>query len=365
MSKKFLLIIALFALFVSNISFGQDMEAKILEIVKPLLDGKKNMSISVGVYDVNSDTPRMFFFGKVSKEDSSKPNEYTVYEIGSITKTFTTTMLVMLERDGKLKINDPVQNYLPEGVTIHNFSSTAPVKLYHLATQTSGLPRLPGNLMTGDNTDAKNPYKKYGETELYNFVNNYIPEYEPGQKYLYSNLGMGLLGNLMTRASGKSYEELLHYYLVDSLGMTMTSTKMTPEIQKKLAKGYNEKGEPTLNWDFDALAGCGAIRSNMSDMIKYLSFQMGKSDTLKFSEGLKLMQTRRFDTDIQGTTIGMGWHISETMWDRTVIWHNGGTGGYSSFIGFVPETNTGVVVLSNQANSVDGVAIEILKYVNR
>ena len=86
---------------------------------------------------------------------------------------------------------------------------------------------------------------------------------------------------------------------------------------------------------------------------------------MNFNDWLKLMQTRRFDTDIQGTTVGMGWHISETMWDRTIIWHNGGTGGYTSFMGFVPETNTGVVVLSNQANSVDGVAIEILKYVNR
>ncbi len=365
MSKKFLLFAAILAFLFSSNAFSQDLEAKLLEIVKPLIDGKKNMSIAIGLYDVNSETPRTFFFGKVSKEDSSKPNEYTVYEIGSITKTFTTTMLVMLERDGKMKINDPVQNYLPEGVTIHNFSSTAPCKILHLATQTSGLPRLPANLMLSEKTDPKNPYKNYTEQDMFYFVNNYIPEYEPGQKYLYSNFGMGLLGDLMTRASGKSYEELLHYYLVDSLGMTMTSTKLTPEIQKNLAKGYNEKGEPTLNWDFDAMAGCGAIRSNMNDMIKYLAFQMGKTDKLDFKDGLTLMQRRRFETDIPKTAIGMGWHISESMWDRTTIWHNGGTGGYRSFLGFIPETNTGVVVLSNQANDVDGVAVEILKYLNR
>jgi len=349
----------------ANITFSQDLEVKLTEIIKPLLDGKKNMSMAVGVYDVNSETPRMFFFGKVSKEDSSKPNEYTVYEIGSITKTFTTTMLVMLERDGKLKINDPVQNYLPAGVTIHNFSSTAPVKLLHLATQTSGLPRLPSNLFTNAKTDQRNPYKNYTEEDLFTFVNNYIPEYEPGQKYIYSNTGMGLLGDLMVRASGKSYEELLHNYLVDSLGMTMTSTKINADMQKNLAKPYNEKGEPALNWDFDAITGAGAIKSNMSDMIKYLAFQMGKTEKLEFKEGLRLMQTRRFETGVQNTAIGMGWHISETMWDRTVIWHNGGTGGYASFMGFIPETNSGVVVLSNQANSVDGVAIEILKYLNR
>lgn len=360
-----------FAILFTNISFSQDLESKLAEIVKPLLEGKKNMSIAIGLYDVNSETPRQFFFGKVSKDDSGKPNEYTVYEIGSITKTFTTTMLVMLERDGKLKINDPVQNYLPEGVTIHNFISTEPLKLLHLATQTSGLPRMPANLMMNEKTDPKNPYKNYGEQDLNIFINNYIPESEPGTNYLYSNLGMGLLGHLMTRASGKSYEELLHYYLVDSLGMTMTGTKLSPEMTKNLAKGYNEKGEPTSGWDFDALAGCGAIRSNISDMTKYLAFQMGKTDgehssyKLDFKEYLTLMQKRRFETNIPNTAIGMAWHISETMWDRTVIWHNGGTGGYRSFLGFIPETNTGIVVLSNQANDVDGVALEILKYLNR
>lgn len=365
MSKKILLFAAFITFLFIHVSFSQDLEAKLEEIVKPLLDGKKNLSIAIGLYDVNSETPRTFFFGKVSKEDSSKPNEYTVYEIGSITKTFTTTMLVMLERDGKIKINDPVQNYLPNGITIHNFSSTAPCKLLHLATQTSGLPRLPANLMMNEKTDKRNPYKNYTEEDLFYFVNNYIPEYEPGQKYLYSNAGMGLLGALLTRASGKSYEELLHYYLVDSLGMTMTSTKLTPDIQKNLAKGYTEKGEPSGIWDFDAMAGCGAIKSNMNDMIKYLAFQMGKTDKLEFKDGLTLMQKRRFETDIPNTAIGMGWHISETSGDRTVVWHNGGTGGYRSFLGFIPETNTGVVVLSNQANDVDGVAIEILKYLNR
>ncbi|MBN8585230.1 MAG: beta-lactamase family protein [Ignavibacteria bacterium] len=358
---RYILTVLLF----TNIAFSQDLEAKLTEIIKPLLDGKKNMSMAVGLYDVNSETPRMFFFGKVSKEDSSKPDEYTVYEIGSITKTFTTTMLVMLERDGKLKINDPVQNYLPEGTTIHNFSSTAPVKLYNLATQTSGLPRLPSNMVMNKNVDVNNPYKKYSEADLLSFINNYIPEYEPGTKYLYSNAGMGILGFAMERASGKSYEELLHYYLVDSLGMTMTSIIINADMQKKLAKPYNEKGEPAFNWDFDVMEGAGAIKSNLSDMIKYLAFQMGKTEKLEFKEGLKLMQTRRFETDIPNTAIGLAWHISETMWDRTVIWHNGGTGGYRSFMGFIPETNTGVVVLSNQANDVDGVAMEILKYLNR
>lgn len=362
--RIFLIIAIIAASFVTKAGFGQDLESKIKEIVQPLLDSKKNMSFAISVYDVNSETPRYFYFGQTAKDNNTPPNENTVYEIGSITKTFTTTMLVMLERDGKLKVTDPVQNYLPAGVTAHNFSSTSPTQLFHLATQTSGYPRQPNNMITGT-SDPKNPYKNYSETDLYIFVNNYVPDFEPGTHYGYSNVGMGLLGNLLTKASGKSYEELLHYYILDSLGMTMTSTKISADMQKNLAKAYNEGGEPTLNWDFDALAGAGAIKSTLSDMTKYLAFQMGKNDKMNFKDGLKLAQTRRFETDLNNTAVGLAWAISETMWDRTVIWHNGGTGGYTSFLGFIPETNTGVVVLSNQNNSVDGVAMEILKYLNR
>ncbi|HMQ80524.1 MAG TPA: serine hydrolase, partial [Ignavibacteria bacterium] len=173
----------------TNITFSQDLEVKLNEIIKPLLDGKKNMSFAISVYDVNSETPRYFYFGQTAKDNKTLPDENTVYEIGSITKIFTTTLLTMLARENKMKLNDPVQNYLPAGVTIHNFSSTEPYKLLHLASQTSGLPRLPSNLMNDPKTDPKNPYKNYGNTELESFINNYIPEMEPGTRYLYSNLG--------------------------------------------------------------------------------------------------------------------------------------------------------------------------------
>lgn len=349
----------------SSVVFSQDLESTINDLVKPLLDGKKNLGIAIGVYDIGSDDPRMFYFGRSTKDDEPKVTESTVFEIGSITKTFTTTMAIMLEREGKIKLGDPVQNYMPAGVTIHNFSSTEPVKLIHLATQTSGLPRLPTNLFTSEKTDKKNPYKNYNAEDLNSFINNYIPEYEPGTKYLYSNLGMGLLGDILSRASGKSYDEMLHYYLVDSLGMYSTGQKLTADMQKNMAKGYTEKGEPSPLWDFDVLAGCGAIRSSLPDMMKYLAFNMGKTDRFEFKDALTQLHKRRFETDIPNTAIGMAWHVSETSGDRTVIWHNGGTGGFASFMGFIPETSTGVVVLSNQSNTVDNVGVEILKYLNR
>jgi serine-type D-Ala-D-Ala carboxypeptidase/endopeptidase len=366
MLKKFLILLIVTAgVFNSYKTSSQDLESQVNEIVKPLLDGNKNLGIAVGVFDINAEYPRMFFYGRTNKEENIKPNENTIFEIGSITKTFTTTMLVMLERDGKMKINDLVQVYLPDSVTIHNFTSTEHIKVLHLATHTSGLPRLPGNLMLNPKTDPKDPYKNYTVNDLYYFINNYILEREPGTRYEYSNLGMGLLGHLMTRASGMTYENMLHKYILDSLGMTGTGITLTPEMQKNLAKGYTEKGEPSGLWNFNVLEGAGAIRSNLKDMLTYLAFQMGKTDKLDFKDGLALMQKRRFETGMDNIYIGMGWHISETGSGKQVIWHDGGTGGYRSFIAFIPELQSGVVVLSNQANNVDGVGMQILKYTNR
>ncbi len=365
--KIFPALIFTILIFSQSVSPGlssQELEAKVNEAVKPLLDGNKNLGIVVGVFEANT-YPKMYFFGKTNKEDNKLPDENTVFEIGSITKTFTATMLVMLEREGKMRINDPVQNYLPDSVTIHNFTSTEIVKVLHLATHTSGLPRLPGNLMTAPKVNTKDPYKNYTANDLYYFVNNYILEREPGTTYEYSNLGMGMLGHLMARASGTTYENMLHKYILDSLGMTQTAITLTPEMQKNLAKGYTEKGEPSGLWSFNVLEGAGAIRSNLKDMLTYLAFQMGKTDKLDFKEGLALMQKRRFETGMNNIYAGLGWSISETGAGNQVVFQSGATGGYKSFIAFIPELQTGVVVLSNQANDVDGVGMEILKYTSR
>lgn len=357
MIKKIFLLLVV----VSSYTFSQGLDTIINGIAQPLVDGKKNLSISIGLFEAGADLPKTFFYGRTSKDDSLKPNENTTFEIGSVTMTFTATILMMLAREGKMQINDLVQNYLPDSVTIHNFTSTEHIKLMHLVTHTSGLPRLPSNLFADKKSDPRNPYAHYTLGDMYVFINNHILDYEPGTKYIFSNFGMGLLGHLMMRKTGKTYEELLHYYILDSLGMNGTGIKLTPEMNKNLAKGYTEKGEPAQLWDFGVLEGAGAVLSNMKDMLKYLAFHMGKTDAMDFKESAKIMQKRRFETDMANVYIGMAWQISETSDGRQVIWNSGGTGGYMSFIAFMPETGTGVVVLTNQASSIDEVGIKVLK----
>lgn len=369
MSKKLLsagiLLLAIITLIGEPRVCAQDLEAKVNEIVVPLVNGNKNLGMVIGVYDIGSEYPRMFYYGRTNKEERVTPNEYTVFEIGSITNTFTTTMLAMMERDGLIKINDPVQNYLPAGLTIHNHSSNEITRILHLATHTAGFPRMPNNLIGASKTNVKNPFKNYNEEDLTNFVNNFISDRAPGHMYEYSNVGMGFLGYIMTKTSNMTYQGLLNKYLLDSLGMPNTGVVMTEDMKKMLAKGYDANGEPSGSWDFDVLTGAGGMRSNLKDMMTYLAFQMGKTDKLNFKEGLFLTQKRRAETGLDNIWIGLGWHISETSGGKQVIWHDGSTGGYRAMIAFMPELQTGIVVLSNQANNIDGVAMEILKYTNR
>src|SRR4030095_3553168 len=156
MMKKNFLFLALFSINV----FSQDIESSINGYVKPYIDEGKNTGIVVGIYEAGSTTPRMFFYGKVRKEDLAKPDEYTVYEIGGLTGTFTATMLVMLEREGRLGINDFAQKYIPDSVTFHKFDQEQ-VKLLNLLTHTSSLPKYPPNLSSPHNNNAADPYKNY------------------------------------------------------------------------------------------------------------------------------------------------------------------------------------------------------------
>lgn len=360
MSNKLLI----FIIFLPVYIFTQDIETEVNSIVQPFIESNKNTGISVGFFEAGSDEPKMFFYGRVRKEDSVKPNENTVYEIGAITKTFTAAMLMMLAREGKMQITDPAQNYLPEMVTIHNFTSTEHIKLMHLVTHTSGLPRLPANF-TAKISNTDDPYKNYTSDDLNTYINNYILEREPGTRYEYSNLGFGLLGGLLTKASGLTYENMLKQYITDSLGMTSTGISLKGDMTKNIAKGYSEKGEPRGLWSAGIFEGAVGIKSTIKDMMKYLSFNMGKTEVLDFKESALVMQKRRFETNSPNIFIGMAWHISETSDGYQVIWHDGGTGGFTGFIAFMPEKNVGVVVLTNQASSVDEVGIKILKALNK
>jgi CubicO group peptidase (beta-lactamase class C family) len=273
-------------------------------------------------------------------DDGAAPDAGTVFEIGSITKTFTATLLAEAVQSGEVTLDEPVAKLLP-GFTVPSRGGKQ-ITLEAIATQRSGLPRMPTNFAPAD---PHNPYADYDAARLKAFLASYTLPRDPGAQYEYSNLAFGLLGTAL--AGGGDYSTLLRDKILRPLGMTQSGTTLTAAMRAHLATGHDELGKPAANWDFDVLAGCGALRSTAHDMLLYLKANMGVDQT-PLAAAMTLAHTPRADA-LPHMRIGLAWMTT----DKGIVWHNGGTGGYRSFIGFTTDGTRGVVILTNTATSVD------------
>lgn len=323
------------------------------DVAKSIQDRIENWhspSIVVGIID--KDGPQYYLFG--TKTTGGEPvDEHTIYEIGSITKTFTGILLADMAVRKKLKINDPAQKYLPAGVTLP-VQKDNPITLGHLSDHTSALPRLPSNMSPAN---PANPYADYTEAQLYAFLRRCTLTRSIGASYEYSNLAQGLLGHILALKAGQSYEALMMDRIAAPLGMTETKIALDERMKKNLAIGHSE-GVPVSNWDIPTLAGAGAIRSSLYDMLRFVAANAGLQKS-KLLKAMKLSHQPRHDKVGGGTRVGLGWHISPGA-EGDVIWHNGGTGGYRTFAGFVNETGRGVVVLTNSDKGADDLGFRLL-----
>ncbi|HEX8176182.1 MAG TPA: serine hydrolase [Pyrinomonadaceae bacterium] len=351
----FVSIILLFSPLITKTSAQTEPDdAFIRNILQERVDkSRRNVGIVVGL--VSSKGTRVISYGKPALDSRAELNGDTVFEIGSITKVFTSILLADMVARGEVNLNDPISKYLPKNVKVPARNGRE-ITLLDLATHTSGLPRLPGNLKPAD---PNNPYVDYTVTQLYEFLSGYALPRDIGEKYEYSNLGVGLLGHILSLRAGMSYETLVATRITKSLGMENTRAKLSPQMQARLAIGYDQGGSPVTPWDFDTLAGAGALRSTVNDMLKFLAANMGlnKSALLPVMQKAHAMQRA---TGTPNLSIGLGWHILSNS-GTEIIWHNGGTRGYHSFIGFDRKKGLGVVVLSNSASDIDDIGLHLLE----
>jgi len=306
-------------------------------------------SIVVGIVDKNGS--HYFAFGNKSV-NGTPADEHTIYEIGSITKVFTATLLAQQVIDGKLKLDDPVKKFLPDSVKVPSRRNLE-ITLGNLSDHTSSLPRMPTNFAP---KNQGNPFADYTVAQLYAFLSGYTLPRDIGSAYEYSNLAQGLLGHILALNTGMSYEELMIKTIAKPLGMKETKITFNSEMKKNLAIGYNQ-GKEVENWDLPTLAGAGAIRSSTYDMLKFLAANMGLLKT-KLLPAMNLTHQIRHDK-AGDNRVGLGWHIAKGK-NGDVVWHNGGTGGYRTFAGFVMETGTGVVVLTNSTTGADDIGFYLL-----
>ena len=308
-------------------------DAAIRKILVDRIDARQaGVGMVVGVIEPSG--RRIVSYGKLAKDDKRTLGRDTVFEIGSVTKVFTALLLADMVARGEVALSDPVGKYLPAGVKV------PAITLEQLATHTSGLPRLPSNLAP---KDGDNPYADYTVAQLYEFLATMTPVSDP--KYDYSNLGAGLLGHALARRAGTDYEALVRRRILAPLGMKSTSITLDASMKERLALGHDAEMKRAANWDLLTLAGAGALRSTANDMLTFLAAAMGVTKS-PLSAPMAAMLAKRRPTGDAGHEVALGWHVY-TANDREIVWHNGGTGGYRSWIGFEPKSRTGVVVLSN------------------
>jgi len=309
--------------------------------------------IAAGTYQtlvivvVDGDKSEIAAFGTLP--DGKAPDGDTVYEIGSVTKTFTATLLAEAVLSGRVQLDEPVARLLPDFKIPERNGKQ--ITLGEIGTQHSGLPRLPSNIAP---KDLANPYADYDAPKLRTFLAGYELPRDPGAVYEYSNLAFGLLGFALAQSEHTTYGALAERKIFKPLGMTMSGTAFTDDMLAHLAPGHDAAGKPAKNWDIDALAGAGAIRSTASDMLRYLKANMGIDQT-PLTAAMKFAQQPLSDMD-KDARIGLAWMTTS----KGIVWHNGGTGGYRSFIGFSTDGRHGVVILANTFADTDDLGFATL-----
>jgi CubicO group peptidase (beta-lactamase class C family) len=351
--------ILVFALFTVPLqAFAQScsappVDAAIRNILAERIEGeRRGVGIVVGV--ITPEGRRVISHGDFAHNDPRRLDGDTVFEIGSVGKVFTALLLADMVQHGEVALNDPIAKYLPSDVKVPQYGERS-ITLLDLATHTSGLPRLPTNFAPRDPT---NPYADYSVAQLYSFLSGHELTREIGAQYAYSNLGYGLLGNILARRAGMDYEALVKSRIAAPLELSSTAITLPAKLVAKLAVGHNETLQPVPNWDDTTLAGAGSLRSSVNDLLTFLAAHLGKADGPLGSVMAAMLAVRRA-TGTPDLAIALGWHVS-TQQGRELVWHNGGTGGYSSFIAFCPQADIGIVVLANSEIGVDDIALHLV-----
>jgi CubicO group peptidase (beta-lactamase class C family) len=317
-----------------------DLQAVLTEdLAEALRSGKlapaTEAGVSIGVVDRSGRS--VFCFG------TARPD--SIFEIGSVSKTFTGLMLAQMIEQGKVRLDEPVREQLPPGMVAK--PSGAEITLLDIVSQHSGLPRLPNDFRP---KDAANPYADYPAAKLYSFVAKRGVAKPADAGYLYSNLGYALLGQALGERAGLSYSALLKEEITAPLGLTDTVVELSPDQVRRFLPRHDARHRPARAWELVAFAGAGAIRSTAGDMLRYLEANLRPKDVeAAGAEGktlpAALVASHRLLADaFGGQRIAFAWHYQP---QTGAYWHNGATGGYSSYAFFNPKAGYAAVVLLN------------------
>ena len=324
------------------------LDSLVQRSVSTFMQNNSRVGISVGI--IKDGKKFIYNYGSTERDEQHLPTEHTIYELASITKTVGATLLAKAVLDKKVKLNDDIRKYLKDDYPNLEYNGT-PITLMNLANLTSGLPNwMPDKDIFGKADPDAIPYildsvhTIYSRQDLYRDLHEVKLKVLPGSISKHCNTAAQLLGYIMERVYNDNYENLLKKYFAKPLNMKNTYLLKSGEVPLKMAKGYNGKGRimPVIDWE--DLRVAASIASSTSDMLKYMAFQLNEKDPV-----VSLSHQPTFGKMEDGA-IALNWKVKKTEDGRRSISHTGGSLGFSSYMVFYPDLNSGIVLLSNEAD---------------
>lgn len=282
---------------------------------------------------------KAFGFADIAEERLATPQ--TPYRVASVTKAFTATLAALLDEQGVISLDAPATQYLPTGVSISTTANVgATITLRQLASHTSGLPRgVPGRVQTVEGRYDLEPGR------LYKHLARVKLDSEPGSSEQYSNLGFGLLGHVLERAAGKPFDRLVAEHICAPLNLRETSIEVDDKLRPAVGYGSRVPREEQTHSYRERLAGSGGLMTSSEDLGKFLAAHM--SAGVFSAEVLEQLHTASLLSDGTEARTALGWSIRSSDYVGTVVQKNGGRSNCSAWIGFAPNYNVGVAVVTN------------------
>jgi CubicO group peptidase (beta-lactamase class C family) len=286
-------------------------------------------------------------------------NEEAIFEIGSITKTFTAALIMKLANDSKLSIEDPIQKHLPVSIEKDSFQG-ATIKIRHLIQHTSCLSTGPPSFtlpyLRALIFSPKNPNRNFKAKHYFKYLKDFELDYIPGKSWDYNNCGYGLLGTFIEAKTGKTWEEVVRKEIFEPLKMNASTFEINRSNKPLFKEGITSKGKKAKAWEMDFINPAGAIKSSLNDMLSYASAALQpKESSLDFMQSMRDMPgdtIKMTESKLwKGNAMAMGWWLNQENPQHLFFWHGGASGGYTSFIGISPEKDKAVVILSNISSS--------------
>jgi len=348
-----IIIATLFIFFILSDLSAQMNRDSLLQKIMVRLDSVPD-GFAISIATIKDD--KVEFIGLIKESDTIILSDLrdSLFEIGSLTKVFTSTVLANEVINGSVRLTDRINKVYP-----YTFNDKIKLNYLSLANHTSGVYRLPSNILPLLYKNPSNPYSEYSYEMFDSFLKENLQlENTDHSKYSYSNLGAGLLAYSLSKQRKLEFDELLRRIVFEKYSMNSTSYEV-----KTSFSGLKPDGTKADNWQFNGLKGAGGLVSTAHDLSKFINAQFNV-------ENKELCLTREETFSISDKmSIGLGWHILESNTAEEKYWHNGGTGGFTSSISYRTSNNTGVIVLSNisalssKSFIIDEIGFELLELI--